>query len=186
MDLATEWLIDSLERTVYKNTTFTEFADFWRKRNRAIESVWDLVLSYYSSIRVVRIPTNGRPKLINEQILKLYKEIKADCDSSRRGRRSLRMLLDADDLQHYLQYAFDHFADDLERPFDFVKASFANSPIPLDFGGNILKLAINVMEVWPNKLDGPLIFMELSYIVASCIMLDIARHKNRGIYISTF
>ena len=57
------------------------------------------------------------------------------------------MLLDADELQPYLQYAFDHFVNDLDTSFDFVQASFVNSPIPSDFGGNILKMAINMMEV---------------------------------------
>ena len=93
------------------------------------------------------------------------------------------MLLDAEELQSYLQCAFDHFARTLETPFDFVQASFSNSPIPLDFGGNILKLAINLMEVWENRADAQMIFQELSYMVASCIMLDSARHKTRGIYI---
>jgi hypothetical protein len=92
------------------------------------------------------------------------------------------MLLDADELQPYLQTAFDHFASNLDTPFDFVQASFSNSPIPLDFGGNILKLAINLMEVWKNKADGSTIFVELSYMVASCIMLDSARHKIRGVH----
>ena len=90
------------------------------------------------------------------------------------------MLLDADELQPYLQFAFDHFACDLDNPFDFVQASFTHSPIPLDFGGNILKLAIRLMEVWENEIDGPTIFSELSYMVASCIMLDSARSKIRG------
>ena len=90
------------------------------------------------------------------------------------------MLLNSDELQPYLQHAFDHFSRDLDVPFDFVQASFANNPIPSDFGGNILKLAINIMEVWKDTLDGPAIFKELSYIVASCIMLDSARHRTLG------
>ncbi len=90
------------------------------------------------------------------------------------------MLLDAEELQSYLHFAFDHFADTLATPFDFVQASFSNSPIPLDFGGNILKLAINLMEVWEDRVDGRTIFEELSYMVASCIMFDAARHKNKG------
>lgn len=90
------------------------------------------------------------------------------------------MLLDAEELQPYLQFAFDHFARNLDTAFDFVQASFTNSPIPLDFGGNILKLAINLMELWENEADGPTLFEELSYMVASCIMLDSARHKIRG------
>lgn len=90
------------------------------------------------------------------------------------------MLLDAEELQSYLQCAFDHFALELDRPFDFVQASFSNSPIPLDFGGNILKLAINFMHVWEDKADIRVIFQELSYMVASCIMLDSVRNKNKG------
>lgn len=90
------------------------------------------------------------------------------------------MLLDADELQPYLQFAFDHFACNLDIAFDFVEASFTNSPIPLDFGGNILKLAINLMELWENEADGETLFTELSYMVASCIMLESARHKIRG------
>lgn len=91
------------------------------------------------------------------------------------------MLLDADELQHYLQFAFDQFACNLDTPFDFVKASFTNSPIPPTFGGNILKLAINLMEVWGNEVDGQTLFVELSYMVASYIMLDSGRHKIRDI-----
>jgi len=65
----------------------------------------------------------------------------------------LRMLLDVEGLQSYLTYAFGHFSGTLESPFDFVQASFINSPIPANFGGNILKLAISVKDVWQRKLD---------------------------------
>ena len=90
------------------------------------------------------------------------------------------MLLDADELQSYLQHAFTHFARTLETPFDFVQASFVNSPIPQDFSGNILKLAIDIMEKWENNADANTIFEELSFMVASCIMFDCARKKIVG------
>jgi hypothetical protein len=53
------------------------------------------------------------------------------------------MLLNAVELQSYLHCAFDHFALTLEEAFDFVQASFLNNPIPMDFGGNILRLVSN-------------------------------------------
>ena len=173
-------LLNSLSKTVFQNATFKKYAQFWRERNRHIETVEQLFLSYYSSVKVVRIPTNGRPNLIKDQISKLYDSIVLTCAEARRRKKKLRMLLDADELQPYLQFAFDHFACNLDTAFDFVQASFTNSPIPLDFGGNILKLAINLMEVWENEVDGEILFTELSYMVASCIMLDSARHKIRG------
>ncbi|KAI4204204.1 MAG: hypothetical protein LQ350_001395 [Teloschistes chrysophthalmus] len=180
VDTATEKLLHSLSETILQNAAFKKYALFWKERSRNIKTVEDLLLSYYSSFRVVRIPTSGRPNLISEQIGKLYRGIRMASASSQERRLAFRMLLDADELQAYLQYAFDHFACTLDSPFDFVQASFTNSPIPLDFGGNILKLAINLMEALPNKIDGPMIFKELSTMVASCIMLDSARHKIRG------
>ena len=163
-----------------KNKTFNDYAEFWRRRGKHIESVEELLLSYYSSIRVIRVPTDGRPKLISDQISKLYDEIHKACDASRQSKRNLRMLLNAEELQSYLQFAFDHFSSSISHPFDFVAASLYNSPIPLDLGGNILKLAITTMQTRKNKLDGPRIFGELSYMIASCIMLDSARRKIRG------
>ncbi|KAF9697343.1 hypothetical protein EKO04_005060 [Ascochyta lentis] len=179
-DTATLSVLESLSRTVFKNATFKKYAQFWRERQRQIENVEQLILSYYSSIRVVRIPTHGRPPLIQAQIGSLYTGITEACEIARDRKAELRMLLDAEELQSYLQCAFDHFATSLDRPFDFVQASFSNSPIPLDFGGNILKLAIKLMHIWFDKRDTRHIFQELSYMVASCIMLDCARQKKRG------
>ncbi|UPX14192.1 uncharacterized protein EKO05_0004682 [Ascochyta rabiei] len=179
-DTATLSILESLSRTVFKNATFKKYSQFWRERQRQIESVEQLILSYYSSIRVVRIPTQGRPPLIQAQIKSLYTGITVACEIARDRKTELRMLLDAEELQSYLQCAFDHFAASLDRPFDFVRASFSNSPIPLDFGGNILKLAIKLMHVWFDERNTRHIFQELSYMVASCIMLDCARQKTRG------
>ena len=120
---------------------------------------------------------------MQEQIEKLYQSTLTACIAARSARHRSRMLLDVDDLQNYLQEAFNHYSDTLEFPFDFVQASFRNSPIPVDFGGNILKLALNVMDIWKaENIDARRIFAELSYMVGSCIMLDSARHKNKGIF----
>lgn len=180
VDNSTAALMTSVRGAINQNHTLRNYADFWRKRNRAIESVESLLTSYYSSVRVVRVPERGRPKLINNQLQRLHQEIAIACERSRSSKHKVRMLLNSDELQPYLQYAFDHFCRDLDFPFDFVQASFANNPIPSDFGGNILKIAINIMDVWKNKLDGPRIFKELSFLVASCIMLDSARHRTLG------
>ena len=180
VDFATERLMRTVTEAMFTKPSFKGYIAYWHERRRNIRNAQDLLCSYYSSVRVVRIPAKGRPQLISEQLGKLYDQILNDCRQSHQGRRRMRMLLDADELQNYLQYAFDHFAGDLDMPFDFVKACLLHNPIPRDFGGNILKLAINVMEVWPDKLDGAGIFDELSLMIASCIMLDAARHKTPG------
>ena len=179
-DRATSQLFESLSRTISQNVTFRKYREFWQARERSIDSVAHLLYTFYASVKVVHIPRSGRPTLILQQVKKLYRYIRLACDAAKKRKADLRMLLDADELQSYLHFAFDHFTRDLDQPFDFVQASFVNSPIPLTFGGNILKLAINLMEVWENQLDGNTMFKELSYMVASCIMLDSARSKLRG------
>jgi hypothetical protein len=89
------------------------------------------------------------------------------------------MLATSDELNQYLQAAFDHFSQNLDTPFNFLEIAFKNSPIPRDFGGNILKLAAAIQEV-QETVDGPGIFEKLSVMVASCIILDCARHGLKG------
>ena len=179
VDFATAWLLRSVGEALTK-PSLKEYARLRAGSRGGIRTAEDLLLSYYCSVRVVRIPTKGRPQLINQQVDKLYQEIVQACDQSRASKRKVRMLLGADELQPYLQDAFDHFANTLDVPFDFVKASFLHNPIPADFGGNILTLAIKLMQAFENKLDAVGIFKELSPMVASCIMLDSARHKTIG------
>ncbi|THW57327.1 hypothetical protein D6D20_08067 [Aureobasidium pullulans] len=180
VDIATTTLMKEMSQTVFQNETLKKYVQFWHKRDRIIRTVEDLILSYYTSIKVVRIPTTGRPNLIAKQINDLTANIRSACQVSGRPKGDLRMLLNAEDMQPYLQYAFDHFSKSIESPFDFVQASFAHSPIPDDFGGNILKLAVQLMEAWKDRAGPRPIFEELAVVVASCIMLDATRHGILG------
>ncbi|KAI0003957.1 hypothetical protein F4779DRAFT_621638 [Xylariaceae sp. FL0662B] len=178
----TETILNDLAHTVNRNETFKKWAQFWRERGKVIDTLVDLVLCYYSSIQIIRLPAEGRPNLMEEQISKLYDGTLTASIAARSARYQARMLLDVEDLHAYLQEAFNHYSSTLESPFDFVQASFRNSPIPPDFGGNILKLALEMMNTLRTQrnIDARGIFSELSYMVASCIMLDSARHKNKG------
>lgn len=180
VDIATTTLMKEMSQTVFQNETLKKYVQFWHKRDRIIRTVEDLILSYYTSIKVVRIPTTGRPNLIAKQINDLTANIRSACQVSGRRKGDLRMLLNAEDMQPYLQYAFDHFSKSIESPFDFVHASFAHSPIPDDFGGNILKLAVQLMEAWKDRAGPRPIFEELAVVVASCIMLDATHHGILG------
>ncbi|KAI0474210.1 hypothetical protein F4859DRAFT_521928 [Xylaria cf. heliscus] len=184
----TESILFDLGLTVNHNVTFKKWAQFWRERGKAINNLVDLIKCYYSSIQIIRLPTEGRPKLMEEQVGKLYDAILSACIAARYARSQARMLLDVEDLNDYLQQAFSHYSNSLESPFDFVQASSRNSPIPADFGGNILKLALDMMTILKPEqhTDARRIFSELSYMVASCIMLDSARHKNKGSAVHIF
>jgi len=122
---------------------------------------------------------NGRPNLISSQMQKLYAEIQRGTEIVRERKSSLRMLLNANELQSYLQDAFDHFSRTVEIPFDFIRASYSNRPIASDFGGNILRLAVALMKQ-EARPDGRAIFDRLAFLVASCIMLDAVRNNFKG------
>lgn len=51
-DIATASVLESLSRTVFKNAVFKKYAQFWRERQRQIETVQQLIESYYTTIRV--------------------------------------------------------------------------------------------------------------------------------------
>jgi hypothetical protein len=135
--------------------------------------------------QVIRIPVGGRPNLVHDQAEKLYNIIEQGCRAARERKLALRMLLNAEELQSYLQCAFDHFAKSIDVPFDFIQAAFLNNPIPSTFGGSVLKLALTIMKS-ERKPDARAIITKLSQLIASCIMLDSVRHNILGMQISLF
>jgi hypothetical protein len=122
------------------------------------------------------------PSLVHQKVKQLYESISKACEASLEGRRRARMVLDVQDLQNYLRDAFSVFAERPDASFDFSKASLRNAPIPAGFGANISKLLLAITNKWKDhrRVSADQILTELSYMVASCIMLDIDRHKNKG------
>lgn len=177
---ATKKLMSDIKDAIDRVSEFQNLAHFWRIRGKPVNTMQDLLECYYSSITVVRIPTKGRYMLINKQVGKLHQEITTKCTTAYNTKKKVRMLSNSDDLHIYLQSAFEHFSHSLDAPFNFVEVALKNNPIPLDFRGNILKLAIAIRDHPTHFLTGPQIFDELSEMVASCVMLDLVRHRLMG------
>ncbi|KAL8906193.1 MAG: hypothetical protein Q9171_006376 [Xanthocarpia ochracea] len=174
---ATNKLLSSVESAINTIPSLQDHVAWWRANGRVIHTTKDLLECYYSSVTVVRIPMKGRYMLIDQQVEKLHSQITLKGHQSHYKKRKVGMLSDSEDLQLYLQLAFDHFSQDLDTPFDFVSIALKINPIPSDFGGNILKLAVSIRNrhrSW-RVVD---IFEQLSLMVASCIMLDIHRHRR--------
>lgn len=176
---ATNKLLSSVETAINTIPALQDHVAWWRANGRIIHTTKDLLECYYSSVAVVRIPVKGRYMLIDQQVEKLHNEIMFKSNQSHYKKKKVRMLSNSEDLQLYLQLAFDHFTTDLDTPFDFVSVALKINPIPSDFGGNILKLAVSIKKrhKWWKVVE---IFEQLSLMVASCIMLDIHRHRRLG------
>jgi energy-coupling factor transporter ATP-binding protein EcfA2 len=52
VDICTSRLLESLAGTVHQNAAFQKYAEFWRARNKYVNTLEELVLCYYSSIQV--------------------------------------------------------------------------------------------------------------------------------------
>ena len=184
VDEATSILMSDIGAAISRVPRFEEYARLWRRTGRPINTTKDLLECYYSTITVVRVPTHGRYMLMNEQVGKLHAEIRKSCEAAYWTKKRVRMLSNDEKLQGYLQSAFDHFSQNLNTPFDFVKEAAKNNPIPRDFGGNILKLALAIRDHnhFVEHYDGPRILEALSRMVASCLMLNSARQSLLGKY----
>ena len=176
---ATRKFFSDVETSIERIPGLQALLAYWRAEARSIKTTKDLLECYYSSITVVRIPTKGHYMLMDEQVAKLHTEIVVKCSQLHYKKKKVHMLSNSEDLQLYLQLAFDHFSQNLDEPFNFVKVALKVNPIPSDFSGNILKLAVAIKDHHPLWTLAT-IFEHLSLMVASCIMLDIDRHRRLG------
>ncbi|KAM0414633.1 hypothetical protein ACHAPT_013527 [Fusarium lateritium] len=119
---------------------------------------------------------------MDEQVQKLFELVQQKCEASLLNKKRLRMLATAEKLQIYLQAAFDHFAQNLTVPFDFIKEALKHNPVPRDLGGNILKLALFVQAnaTDPSHSEAAHVFTTMSPMLASCFHLDSVRQNLLG------
>jgi hypothetical protein len=182
---ATDSLLGAYTNAVSENPTVKEMAQFWQDRGKAIKTTKDLLQCYYSSITVIRMPQKGRYGMVDNQIAKLNLQIEQKCGEARENRKRFRISFNAEEFQAALHIGFDHFSNRLDEPLDFVQISCKSNPIPKDFGGNIVRLALAVQT--DRKMGGKtgrVIFEHLGHMVASCIMLDYNRHEIKGMIIA--
>jgi hypothetical protein len=176
-------LFNTYANAVFENADVQFHARYWQERGNLVATTEGLLRCCYSSVSVVRIPQKGRYGLVDNQVMELSLQIQKRCLEARENRKRLRISFDADELQVALSEGFDHFSNRLYEPFDFVHLSCKLNPIPKDFGGNILRLAL-VIKNDPKMAgaSGREIFQHLGHMVASCIMLDYVRHQVKGVY----
>jgi len=151
----------------------------WEAKGISIDTTKDLLKCYYSSITIVRLPRKEQYVLLDTQVKKLRARIISSTAISQYEKHKKSMLLNSEDLQFYLEKAFDHFAQGLNKPFNFVEVALQNNPIPRDLGQNIVKLAV-MLRHFVNGLSIGELFASLAPMVASCIMLDIVRQRRIG------
>jgi hypothetical protein len=180
-DIATASLLSSVETCldpIHGNPKLRDLA-----RRHGEKTIQDLIFCYYSSFTVVRLPDNKNYPLLSNQLQLLYTQIHDKCEEVHRSKHEERVAFNSEDLNFYIQRAFDHFSAGLDRPFDFRKIDLQRHPIPHNLGGYVLRLALLVKDEMPEK-DANWIFDTMNTMVASSVFSDFLRHHSctMGLY----
>lgn len=178
---ATKRLMEHVKLAIWSDP-IKKYMDKWSKKGRVIGSCEELIKCYYSNVRVVRMPSKGRNTLVKDQVDKLHLELQQACQASFKAKWEARQYCTTDELNRYLQAAFDHFITKPNEPFNFIDIALKADPIPQGFSDHILILAYNACRKTNigHAIDGPEIFRKLSIMVASYIMLDCIRYRRPG------
>ncbi|CAN9415920.1 unnamed protein product [Alternaria alternata] len=168
---------DHLINPAYSSAQVTKLVERWRKRDRPIRSLRDLLHCYYASFQVVRLPEAKDMPRLSKQVSQLHDTIVETCKASYLNKQKVGLLSSAEDLSFYIQKAFTHFSKDLNHPFDFKSYSLIRNPIPQNLGGHILRVAVIMQGQYPNR-TGEWIFENLSFMVASCFLYDCATYRK--------
>lgn len=172
---ATTRLMEHIKYAIHSEP-IKKFADQWTKRGKTVNSSEELIKCYYADVRVIRIPAKGRNMLIKKQVDQLHLQLSWACQASFKAKWEARQYCTTEELNRYLQAAFDHFTSKPEQPFNFVDIALKADPIPQSFSDHILALV-----TWnSDSKNGRAKFKGLSKIVASCILLDCIRYKRPG------
>jgi hypothetical protein len=177
---ATDNLLENMDHLInpsYASAQVTRLVEKWRKRNRPIRSLRDLLHCYYASFQVVRLPEAKDLPRLSKQVSQLHDTIVETCKTSYLNKQKVGLLSSADDLSFYIQNAFTHFSKDLDQPFDFKSYSLIRNPIPQNLGDHILRIAITIQRRHPNW-PGEWIFEKLSCMVATCFLYDCITYRK--------
>ena len=189
VDKATDELLNSAQAAFEQEPFFREYKKLWQEsHNVRINSAEEMLLRYYSSLKLIRVPQKSEKTymLIHDQVTKLKGGIVYGCEKSKFDKRAARRLCTEDQLEEYLSAAFEHFRKRLDEPFDFVKVSLRSADLQVarDFHDHIYTLASLAQEEAVQAgqcLTGQNLFLGLSVLVASCIVLDTVREKRPGL-----
>lgn len=202
VEMATKDLLSSISRAldhVEAVPAFKRLADKWRALGHRIVSMEHLILRYYSSFTVVRIPSSPLYTTMDNQIQRLQEVITQKCLISQQAKQRLRMDLNAEELGMYMESAFEHFTTHLGRPFDFMHTSFLRHPIPVNFSQHVIQFYTTLdrfrsdcdnakkssVLAQPSE-DRTRMFLAATTVLASSVLIDCVRNrKGRVIHNAT-
>jgi hypothetical protein len=185
-DVATDRMLQNKGQMNLSDPELRKIAESWqnvRGEGPPLRTLHDVLSKYFGDIRVVYIPAkHAAPHdTIYRQFQKLRARVEAQSRAVQIYREHSWTLWDAEQLSIYFVDAFEHFTNDLDRPFDFFKSSRKNNPIPKGFEQHICNL-MRLMSV--KTRDQPEIDRRIAALLASYISIECVNSGTQRKYIT--
>ena len=135
IEQATRQVFSHHENMVTRNRKLKKIREQF-EGNSEVENLEALVYRFYQDLRVVRIPHADDYALLGQRISCLAELIDNDTFSCQTKKRSQNLLLSSDQQQAFFDLAFEHFAYQSDKPFDYIREQ--QSLLPLTNAGEKL------------------------------------------------
>jgi hypothetical protein len=141
---ATKHLLEPLK----DSANFKELCDEWKRRGRRLKTPMDLILCYYSSVRVICIPklSDSMTEVISAQFENLAAEIKESSEKLRKTIKDARRgkIFTVELFGQYMNLALTELATDLKSFIDFYYLRKKYRQRPKSFGNHVLALLVKL------------------------------------------
>lgn len=173
-DVATEQMLRNKGQMNLSDPELRKIAEGWGRITPGgppLRTLYDVLSKYFGNIRVVYVPAKHAAShdTMYKQFQGLRRRIELESKAVQEYREQSWTLWDAEQLAVYFADAFEHFTNDLEKPFDFLKSSRKNNPIPKGFSQHIS----NLMRLMSDKArDQSETDRRIAALVASYISVE--------------
>lgn len=151
-------------------------------RNTAITTLGDLLERCYSSVRFIRVPNAENQYLYSKQLRSLDSLIREAAGKAARTKTEAGCLLTSEIERQMFTMAFEHYKDNLEKPFDFLESLFSVRPLEDSLSAAffaLLKLAAVAYRSASTEASASEFCSAVTPVLCSTIALDYYRSNKK-------
>ncbi|KAH8807087.1 hypothetical protein F5884DRAFT_856673 [Xylogone sp. PMI_703] len=148
----------------------------------AITTLGGLLERCYSSVTFIRVPDAKNQHLFSKQLQSLDSLIRDAAGKAESTKTEAGYLLRSEIQRKMFTMAFDHYKDNLEKPFDFLESLFSIYPLDDSLSAtffSLLRLAMLAYQSAATEASGREFCSTVTPILCSVIALDSCRSNEK-------
>ncbi|KAH7010796.1 uncharacterized protein B0I36DRAFT_341025 [Microdochium trichocladiopsis] len=179
----TERILNEHLRALENNQTISTYCWMLNQlRNSPITTIRELLNCCYSSVQFIRVPPAEKQQLFSRQVQTLDSLIHEATIQARETKAEARCLLHSETQDKMFKMAFEHYKNNLEKPFDFLESLLAARPLDNTLSATLsalLRAAMIAYRSTTAELSGFEFCSIITPTVCSIIALDSYRSSSR-------